>query len=231
MNSSETDGRLQVLAGTALLRHSNLVSWHEAQSEFVAVPRETFEHVHRTMVDPVFGRLICWISFSTGAEMLAKGLCLLHPIGEFRTERKVPAYPLGDVDSWVEQYWRGGGIQGMVSVTHFGTLGDLSYTGKRKNGAQNVPLLDKLCKSAGASSAQRDKLIAAYQLLGRSIRNRDAHAYVPNVRDAHYHLVPELFAECFNMLISWLPNGAATLVEWMQEAPKYIESLPSPSHG
>jgi len=64
-----------------------------------------------------------------------------------------------------------------------------------------------------------------YQLLARTIRNRDAHAYVPNVRDDHYSLVPDLFSECFNLLTSWLPGGAATLTSWRGSARQFVDSL------
>ena len=42
--------------------------------------------------------------------------------------------------------------------------------------------------------------MASYRLLQHSIRNRDAHAYIPNVRDSHYNLVPELFSRSLNLL-------------------------------
>jgi hypothetical protein len=70
-------------------------------------------------------------------------------------------------------------------------------------------------------------LDAAYNFLALTIRNRDAHAYVPSVRDAHHYLVAALFAECFNLIVSWLlPNGPYTLNEWTDRdtAKKYIEN-------
>jgi hypothetical protein len=69
----DIDGRLQVTAGVSLLECSRLVEWSPDQAEFSAVPREIFEFSWRRDVDPVFGRLVCWINFSAGAEMLAKG--------------------------------------------------------------------------------------------------------------------------------------------------------------
>ena len=58
-------------------------------------------------------------------------------------------------------------------------------------------------------------LRAAYTLLAGTIRNRDAHAYVKDVRDDHFHLVEELFVPCFNLMVSWLPEGAGTLSQWV----------------
>ena len=109
MLDAKTDGRLQVLAGGALLRRSNLVEWNGSGKRYIPVSRETFEYVHRTQIDPVFGRLICWLNFSAGAEMLAKGVCLLRLETDFRRLNYAPEYPTNDVSSWVESYWRGGG--------------------------------------------------------------------------------------------------------------------------
>ncbi len=73
-----TDGKLQVLAAVALLEQSRLVEWMPKHAKFRPVPRETFEFSWKKDVDPVFGRLICWINFSAGAEFLAKGVCILR---------------------------------------------------------------------------------------------------------------------------------------------------------
>jgi hypothetical protein len=98
-------------------------------------------------------------------------------------------------------------------MTHFGTLGTLSAA------------LPRLFETVGASETEKDLLTASYELLRRSIRNRDAHAYGPNVRDSHYSLVPQLFSDCFNVLASWLPNGPTTLSQWRADAKQFITSL------
>jgi hypothetical protein len=86
--------------------------------------------------------------------------------------------------------------------------------GSKKKVTDESPLR-RLCRTAGAQPDQQTKLLAAYEFLAVTIRNRDAHAYVPNVRDAHHFLVADLFADCFNFLVSWLlPDGAVTLNEW-----------------
>ena len=59
----------------------------------------------------------------------------------------------------------------------------------------------------GATKEQANLLLAAYSLLASTIRNRDTHAYIPNVRDHHLSLVNDLFAGCFNLLVSWLPGA------------------------
>ena len=219
MRDAKIDGRLQVTAGLSLLQNSRLVEWVAGDCKFVQVPKERFESSFRTDIDPVFGRLICWINFSAGSEFLAKGLCLLHGV-DTRTEKTVPAYPTDDIDNWVSRYRQEWKSAGTMTVTDFGTLGNLLYDGKGK-----VPPLSRLCEAVGAKPKEEDLLFAGYQLLMRSIRNRDVHAYVPNVRDSHYNLVPELFTRCFNLLVSWLPDGPTTLNRWKAEAKSFLECL------
>jgi hypothetical protein len=72
MKDALIDGRLQVLAAVALLEHSRLVRWIPEANKFIPVTMEKFEISWRRDVDPIFGRLICWIAFSAGAEFLAK---------------------------------------------------------------------------------------------------------------------------------------------------------------
>jgi hypothetical protein len=74
-----TDGKLQVTASISLLKNSKLVHWKKKSAEFVSIDQGRFEKSWRR-IDPAFGRLICWINFSAGAEFLAKGICLLRGI-------------------------------------------------------------------------------------------------------------------------------------------------------
>lgn len=220
MYEIDVDGRLQVTAGVSLLQCSRLVEWRLDQTEFAPVPRETFEISWRRDVDPVFGRLVCWMNFSAGAEMLAKGLCLLHNV-EIRSTKTVPAYPTGDLAQWSTAYLMDCNSRGTMPCTDYGTLRNLvdkSYKSKLPPG------LPRLFNKINASDQDRKLLLAAYGILASSIRNRDAHAYVPNVRDSHFPLVGQLFARCFNLLASWLPGGSATLNLWRREAPEFNAS-------
>jgi hypothetical protein len=217
MRRIDIDGRLQVTAGASVLHRSRLVEWIPEQGVFVAVPRQTFEYSWRLDVDPVFGRLMCWILFSAGAEFWLKGFCLLRGI-EIRKPGEAPKYPRDNIESWAREYARNQNLHGVVDITTFGTLGNLTW---RENGAPS--LLDRLLQTSGASPREDALITSAYRLLQKSIRNRDAHAYVPNVRDAHYYLVPELFARCFNIMTGWLPDGAQSLNTWLAEAPKFIQ--------
>jgi hypothetical protein len=214
-NDMPTDGKLQVTASISLLQNSKLVQWKRDSGEFASIDRDTFEKSWRD-IDRVFGRLICWINFSAGAEFLAKGVCLLRGIEPFRGKGKkpkmVPEIPSGDFATWATQYRLS--APGTVEVTNFGALGDL----------QNGPLKE-LCNAANASAQDQQWVLATYDLLGKSIRNRDAHAYVPNVRDSHFNLVDGIFTPCLNLLVSWIPCEKSVINDWMDQAPNFTDSI------
>jgi hypothetical protein len=210
-------GRLQVSAGLALLEDSRLLEWRDRTHRFEPVPRDVFEYSWRKDVHPVFGRLICWVSFSSGAELLLKGVCFLRGIDP-RTENEVPCYPMGDLEVWVADYLKDWKSHGTIFATHFSTLGTFTIS---KSGPS---LTDQLCVASSASPGDRDLLVASYKLLQFSIRNRDVHAYVPNVRDSHFHLVPELFSRALNTLASWIPGGPSTLTAWRRDAADFVAS-------
>jgi hypothetical protein len=193
MRERKIDGRLQVIAAMSFLNFSRLVRWDINSAEFTAVPRDLFESAWRREVDPVCGRLICWINFSAGAEFLAKGVCLLRDV-EVRK-------PKND------------------GTTDFGTLGQL-YRHRPPNDA-----LKRLCAVVNADNKQQALLLDAYKFLASDIRNRDAHAYVPNVRDNHFAVARDQFVPCFNFLISWLREGQQVITKWMEDAPRFVASL------
>jgi hypothetical protein len=216
------DGRLQVTAGASLLIESRLVDWNSEQARFWAVPRDMFESSWQQDRDPAFGRLECWILFSAGAEMLAKGLCLLHQV-EIRFTKLVPAYPTKNFSEWSTAFIKKWQTAGVMTAVNYGTIRNLVDRPYPKTNLP--PAFPRLFAKVGATAAQADRLLAAYQLLATTVRNRDAHSYVPNVRDHHGFLVAELFTDCFNDLVSWLPDGRATLSVWRQEAQEFIRFL------
>ncbi|MEQ1794054.1 MAG: hypothetical protein ABL970_07675 [Nitrospira sp.] len=207
------DGRLQVTAAVSLLEKSRLVGWDLKSARFISFERDKFEQSWQYDVDPVFGRLICWIMFSVGAEFLAKGACLVRGV-EIRTEKKVPCYPSGDIQSWASNFNKEWHATGTTTTTFFGTLGTLTSKGP------DAPL-SRLCSKACATNDQKELLMATYGLLQMTIRNRDAHAYVANVRDLHHWLVPEMFCKCFNLLADWLPGGPMIINKWRSEATSF----------
>ena len=164
MRSCVEEGRLQVTAAACLLQHSGLLRW-QGPEVCTAVDWQAFED-HWRRIDAHFGRFICWITFSAGAELLIKGICLAH------------------------------GVDLRQNSSSFGTLSKtLSCLGG---------LFEKV---PAAGTAEKKSVRTTYGRLMK-IRNRDVHAYWPNVRDDDFDLVAEFFIPCFNLLMSWLPPGS-----------------------
>jgi hypothetical protein len=61
--------------------------------------------------------------------------------------------------------------------------------------------------SIEALGDERELVSAAMKLLTATIRNRDAHRYVPNVRAGHFMAVPRLFVPAFNALLGCLDQS------------------------
>ena len=95
---------------------------------------------------PVFGRLICWINFSAGAEFLAKGVCLLNGI-DVRQSHSVPSNPAGDLAVWVAQYFDNPDAS-TEQTTNFGELNALVSLKDKNNKGK---FLRQLCKKKAAS--------------------------------------------------------------------------------
>lgn len=221
MFARELDAKLQLSAALALLEGSRLLEWDRGVATFTPVPHVAFEYSWRKDVHPTFGRLMCWMNFSAGAELFAKGVCLAHGF-EIRKPQHVVCFPQElNFDEWATAFRNSPAQLETIEVTHFGTLGYLLSTGK--GGGTSV--LERLCHRANATSLERNLVLASYELLRSTIRNRDAHAYVPNVRDQHFFLVPKLFASCFNILASWLPGGPQVLNQWNDEIKLLVQSL------
>lgn len=175
------DARLQVAAATSLLECSRLVHWRADVTKFIPVSKDDFEAAWKE-IHPVFGRLICWICFSAGAELLAKGVCLAREV-EIRKPEKKPVCPAkGDnLDSWAPQFLQNSSYAGTEELPNFGTLADLYRDNKKQKAA-----LKRLCCVVKASQQEEQRLLAAYILLAKSIRNRDAHAYIQEARGQHF---------------------------------------------
>jgi hypothetical protein len=162
MLSCLDEGRLQVTAAIRLLGHSGLLRWHSAV-ECSAVDWQDFETYWRR-IDPYFGRFMCWITFSAGAELLLKGVCLAH------------------------------GVEVGHRPHSFGTLdGALKQLGR---------VFEKV---TAVSKEDQGRIRKAYATL-KKIRDRDVHAYWPNVRNNDFTLLGEVFVPCFNLMLSWVQD-------------------------
>jgi len=219
MPDSEIDGWLQLTAGTSLLGQSRLVEWNHSTYEFTAVPREVFEFCCRKEFDPVFGRLSCWIKFSAGAEMFVKGAIIINGI-DIRKTGEIPYYPTENMEKWATEYRSNWKCNGTIKNTKFGTLGDLFNSNK-----QHRSPIEQFFDVAVNTKMDQDIIFSAFNLLMRSIRNRDIHAYIPNVRDNHNYLVPELFCRCFNIIKECVPGGGCKLNYWIQNSSGLVNEL------
>ena len=220
----DIDARLQILAGVSLLHSSRLIRWSDEDLRFESIDRDSFESTAFADLDPHFGRLMRWMLFASGAEFLGKGLCLAHGI-DLRTSQKAPNYPptqlKNDVADWIEAVSEGPWKTGSFPVTHFGQLGQLT---KGKDG--KPAHFERLVKKTNASADEKKLLFASYRLLTMTIRNRDAHAYVPNVRDNHFWMVQDVFMPALNLLVKWIPNGGGKrLGDWRSTTGQFIQSL------
>jgi hypothetical protein len=182
------DGWEQIRAGLALIQWSGLATWDDARCTLDPADPQIFER-SAGEVHSEFGRVISWIVFSVGTEYLVKGICLLRGLIQVR-ERPVlrPPFPSEDIQSWVRLVCNKQQAA-YESVISFGTLGDMP--------------LEKLVKDL----PERDLAWAALELLRQSIRNRDAHRYMRNVRAAHFRAVRELLVPASNALLNLLDRA------------------------
>jgi hypothetical protein len=188
------EGWQQVRAGVTLIDWSRLASWCEQGLALVATEEAEFEspaghrEVHREL-----GRLICWIVFSAGAEYLAKGTCLLHGcdlLGKPATVYQPPSC-CTSVAQWIKLMNVDKGNPLKYEDSSFGTLGSL------------LPHLRKILKAG----QERDLVLASFKYLASTIRNRDAHRYVRNVRMFDFQAVGILFVPAFNILLRSLDQA------------------------
>ena len=196
MRQQQVEGILQTAAGISLVYQSHVLLWHSADEKFLPQEFNDYEESWRQH-DELFGRLACWILFSSGIEMVAKGTILLSGIEIRRKtgQRVVPMLGYGELSEFNRL---SGKLFGDGDAQTFGTLGSLLA---RRNG--NDSILDQLFSRTSAASHERDIVYGCLESLRGSIRNRDVHAYVPNVRDADFSRTNHLYCEALNLLLCW----------------------------
>ena len=85
---------------------------------------------------------------------------------------------------------------GVVKIDHRPTLGN--YVNKH---------FKKLCRGTGICGSDDERtLTEGYKQL-TEVRNRDAHSYHRNVRDANFPLVEEAFVTAFDILVKAMRHG------------------------
>jgi hypothetical protein len=222
----QDDGILQLAAGISLLRMSNLVLWTDELLRFELRSEDAFEHAARD-VDLLFGRLVKWMQFSAGFEFVLKGVLLLAG-KDFRVDDKsVVANPTAaEMHSGT---WHAGvrtrtaRREPTVKYRELGTLID------QPTFLREV-VAEQLLRQTNESDANR--VLAACEFLRDAVRNRDAHAYVPNVRQQQYVLVT-FVAPALNTLLSWVDEPllrehrerASAIIRLTADDPYTLENL------
>ena len=183
------EGWRQIRAGIALIQWSKLARWNSGKARFEPTSQDEFERwAKKTHQD--FGRLICWIAFSTGVEYLVKGVCLVR--GEDIVETgKVFKHPPkeGDLQNWISGVLENKD-DAKEEVQKFGALGKITQTGG---------CLERIL--AETPEGERDLALASLRYLRRTIRNRDAHSYTQNVRAFHFYAVERVVLPALNTLL------------------------------
>ncbi len=182
MNHSECTKLLN--AGRAMLEHSGLVEWNG--EAFVAThpgnDDSCFEKYARCTFDPDYGRYICWVLFSVGAENLAKAACVCNQVVSKRVSSLgYPKYEDGmPVMDWVENVLNESMSASDLPAEKY-DYRTLDQYWKSTN--SRTAYLECLCDKHGhVGPDDRKLLIASYKYLTQAIRNRDAHTYVPEQR-------------------------------------------------
>ncbi|MBU18136.1 MAG: hypothetical protein CL725_10620 [Chloroflexi bacterium] len=186
----EGDGMLQLAAAIALIEKSCLMTFSREHNRFVPSDELDFELRAREQ-HPKFGRVMLWILFSTGAEYLLKASFLLSGVWtpNIKQKKVIPQASIPWTAEWLTQ------VDSLPeeNVRDFATLGRM------------IQLLEVLFNHYCADDDQKRLVKYAYKLLAEAIRNRDAHAYVQNVRQSHFHVAGKI-CPAFNILLSWV-NG------------------------
>lgn len=184
------EGVRQLAAAIALMCSSKMVELDRDSRTFKPVSELAFE-AEAAKQHPVFGRVMLWILFSTGAEYLLKASLIFSGLLELRTQQK-QGIPLKGTP-WTSEW-----LQGVpaADVASFETMGRV-----------RPQLAQLLAGRLDVSQDDKMRVQDTYDLLRDAIRNRDAHAYVKGVRAAHFHVL-ETFCSAFNTLLFLIEDDA-----------------------
>jgi hypothetical protein len=182
------DGHEQIDAGLALIVWSGLAARDPCNGLLTAPHDEEFEMLAKERHEQ-YGRVLSWAVFAIGCEYILKEACLVRGLRKTKY-KEVLRPPRWDEDlgQWSCAVLRRDSSV-CVTATNSGTLAELPL----KKLLANVP--------------QQEQHQAAFELLRDSMRNRDAHQYVPNVRAAHFQAVPRLFIPALNAVIQSLGSS------------------------
>lgn len=197
-------GVTQFSAGASLVVSSGLLQWNYTKREFSATKPGDFQ-LHWSKFDKIYGRAAMWNIFSTGAELMLKGF-LMEGNRLTAEPKKVLTYPIRNknLDNWALETLKTPYQKRKTQTAYgYGTIAAALTKYREIYGIDTVSKLGKL------TSGEFEVFVAAsYELLRDSIRNRDTHAYVPNVRATHEWLANGMFLKTFNILLGHLDDKA-----------------------
>lgn len=200
---------LQFVAGVGLIDATRLLRWSVKDNQFV-LPQFGTEFVQSWMAfDPAYGRAAFWNIFSTGAELLLKGTLLANG-HDVRDAKKVIKHPQtfsgSDFEEWVRLC-----SMNPLNVERENTV----IYGQLHGAIEQFRLWRGITESVAASDRASNLIVAAFELLRSGIRNRDTHAYVPNVRANHIQLVEALFMPAFNACVQFHQDPTEITRQWL----------------
>jgi hypothetical protein len=177
-------------AGLRLITFSKLAAWDQGLQALSPAEKTQFEgrQGHKRL-DPVLGRLICWVCFSLGTEYLLKRACISRGLS---IESTALALRLPDATESIADWTPSAlakALSAQENVPKYKTLGELPVS-------KLVP-----------KGPDREFVRAACRLFASAIRNRDAHGNARDVRAMHFHLVPTLFVPALNKVIEHLDSS------------------------
>lgn len=221
--SRTEDGEYNFVAGVGLIAASRLLVWDDFNSRFrmpgkhpVSGKQDEGFEAAWLRFDSHFGRVVFWNTFSNGAEYLIKGLLLAYDLSDVRTLNTAamtlqpsPAQ-LSNLAVWAKLVRKQDpSVFKPWARADYGSLSDAlgaPWKAMRKRMYGHLP---KGSSERTNLESEADIIYAAFDVLRSSIRNRDTHAYVPNVRDNHQYLVEGLFLPAFNLVLKWMPDASA----------------------
>jgi len=182
------EAKRQIAAGIVLIKQSGLLELFQ-ESNFSPKTISDFEDF-ATEIHPKFGRVRCWILFSTGVEYLCKGYLISKNSLAVSSKEKYKLARETDIDeTWVRDVVdRRSSV--LTQIDTYGTLGEVAQ--KIGNVLKNYSDVDE---------NDADKVRSILHMLTDAIRNRDAHAYVENVRKEHHGLVVPV-CEAINIVMA-----------------------------
>ena len=204
------EGELQLLAGISLIESSGLVRWNTRDGKFDdGDDLPAFDKRWQKM-NLAFGRVILWHTFATGVEYFLKGMLLLNgeEVRFVEADKRKLDFPHVDgpsLKNWADKFFVQPPVPPKSEAISFGQLGDIvgDPAKFKRISARYRPEAPDL---AAAFDAEMRLAYAGLNLLRDSIRNRDAHAYIPNVRNGNFALIRPLYLPALNIVLSWVPE-------------------------